>query len=296
MAKRKNYPISNAQNSIVRSILNNISEKMGTLDGSTMENILKYFNHKCAYTGKKLKENEVVFDHLIPCNRKYGGLYLAGNLVPTSKEINAKKSGKDFIEFINDERNDNLFPKEKKQEVIDRLKEYQKDFEYPKDIVTKDFTNRLAEIYSEVEGIINTYVLEFLYTETPKAEKELNLSKNVLESFEKNLIINEKLKVKRRVPKWLKNTYQQNSIILLAFLKLYEKSNEISVEQLEEEVTKNKGFHNNFQSNFKPMTEIYDNNHGKVFEEYYKGEKRMVKLWSNTEKIVLAAYKEYKQQ
>ena len=26
MAKRKNYPISNAQNSIVRSILNNISE------------------------------------------------------------------------------------------------------------------------------------------------------------------------------------------------------------------------------------------------------------------------------
>ena len=48
---------------------------------------------------------------------------------------------------------------------------YQKDFEYPKDIVTKDFTNRLAEIYSEVEGIINTYVLEFLYTETPKAEE-----------------------------------------------------------------------------------------------------------------------------
>lgn len=291
MAKRKNYPISNAQNSIVRSILNNISEKMGTLDGSTMKNILKYFDHKCAYTGKKLKENEVVFDHLIPCNRKYGGLYLAGNLVPTSKEINSKKSGKDFIEFINDERNNYLFPQEKKQEVIDRLKEYQKVFEYPEDIVTEEFTNRLAEIYSEVEGIINTYVLEFLYTE----KKELNLSKNVLESFEKNLIINEKLKVKRRVPKWFKDTHQQNSIILLAFLKLYEKSNEVSVEQLEEEVAKSEGFHKNFQSNFKPMTEIYDNNHGKVFEIYYKGEQKMVKLWSNTEKIVLAAYKEYKQ-
>ena len=291
MAKRKNYPISNAQNSIVRSILNNISEKMGTLDGSTMKNILKYFDHKCAYTGKKLKENEVGFDHLIPCNRKYGGLYLAGNLVPTSKEINSKKSGKDFIEFINDERNNYLFPQEKKQEVIDRLKEYQKVFEYPEDIVTEEFTNRLAEIYSEVEGIINTYVLEFLYTE----KKELNLSKNVLESFEKNLIINEKLKVKRRVPKWFKDTHQQNSIILLAFLKLYEKSNEVSVEQLEEEVAKSEGFHKNFQSNFKPMTEIYDNNHGKVFEIYYKGEQKMVKLWSNTEKIVLAAYKEYKQ-
>ena len=44
------------------------------------------------------------------------------------------------------------------------------------------------------------------------------------------------------------------------------------------------------------MTEIYDNNHGKVFEIYYKGQQRMVKLWSNTEKIVLAAYKEYNQQ
>ena len=124
----------------------------------------------------------------------------------------------------------------------------------------------------------------------------MDLNKNVLESFEKNLIVNEKLKVKRRVPKWLKDTHQQNSIILLAFLKLYEKSNEVSVEQLEEEVAKNKGFHKNFQGNFKPMTEIYDNNHGKVFEVYYKGQQRMVKLWSNTEKIVLAAYKEYKQQ
>ena len=296
MAKRKNYPISNAQNSIVRSVLNSISEKMETLDSDTMENILKYFNYKCAYTGKKLNKKEVVFDHLIPCNRKYGGLYLAGNLVPTSKEINAKKSGKDFIEFINDERNNNLFPKEKKQEVIDRLKEYQKDFEYPKDIVTEEFTNRLAEIYSEVEGIINTYVLEFLYTETPEAEKKLDLSKGVLESFEKNLIINEKLKVKRRVPKWLKNPHQQNSIILLAFLKLYEKSKEVSVKELEEEVAKNENFHKNFQSNFTPMSEIYDNNHGKVFEEYYKGEQEMVKLWSNTEKIVLAAYKDYKEK
>lgn len=296
MAKRKNYPISNAQNSIVRSILNNISEKMGTLDGGTMENILKYFNYKCAYTGKKLKKEEVVFDHLIPCNRKYGGLYLAGNLVPTSKEINAKKSGKDFIEFINDERNNHLFPKEKKQEVIDRLKEYQEVFEYPKDIVTEEFTNRLAEIYSEVEGIINTYVLEFLYTETPEAEKELDLSKGVLESFEKNLIINERLKVKRRVPKWLKDSHQQNSIILLAFLKLYEKSKEVSVKELEEEVAKNENFHKNFQSNFTPMAKIYDNNHGKVFEEYYKGEQKMVKLWSNTEKIVLAAYKDYKEK
>ena len=270
MAKRKNYPISNAQNSIVRSVLNSISEKMETLDSDTMENILKYFNYKCAYTGKKLNKKEVVFDHLIPCNRKYGGLYLAGNLVPTSKEINAKKSGKDFIEFINDERNNQLFPKEKKQEVIDRLKEYQEVFEYPKDIVTEEFTNRLAEIYSEVEGIINTYVLEFLYTETPEAEKKLDLSKGVLESFEKNLIINEKLKVKRRVPKWLKNPHQQNSIILLAFLKLYEKSKEVSVKELEEEVAKNENFHKNFQSNFTPMSEIYDNNHGKVFEEYYK--------------------------
>lgn len=296
MAKRKNYPISNAQNSIVRSVLNNISEKMGTLDGDTMENILKYFNYKCAYTGKKLKKEEVVFDHLIPCNRKYGGLYLAGNLVPTSKEINAKKSGKDFIEFINDERNNQLFPKEKKQEVINRLKEYQEVFEYPKDIVTEEFTNRLAEIYSEVEGIINTYVLEFLYTETPEAEKELNLSKGVLESFEKNLIINEKLKVKRRVPKWLKDSHQQNSIILLAFLKLYEKSKEVSVKELEEEVAKNENFHKNFQGNFTPMSKIYENNHGKVFEEYYKGEQKMVKLWSNTEKIVLAAYKDYKEK
>ena len=296
MAKRKNYPISNAQNSIVRSVLNSISEKMETLDSDTMENILKYFNYKCAYTGKKLNKKEVVFDHLIPCNRKYGGLYLAGNLVPTSKEINAKKSGKDFIEFINDERNNQLFPKEKKQEVIDRLKEYQEVFEYPKDIVTEEFTNRLAEIYSEVEGIINTYVLEFLYTETPEAEKKLDLSKGVLESFEKNLIINEKLKVKRRVPKWLKNPHQQNSIILLAFLKLYEKSKEVSVKELEEEVAKNENFHKNFQSNFTPMSEIYDNNHGKVFEEYYKGEQEMVKLWSNTEKIVLAAYKDYKEK
>jgi|GEM_PF-997829 len=295
MAKSKNYPISNTQNSVVRSILNNISEKIGTLDSGTMENILKYFNYKCAYTGNKLKKDDIAFDHLIPCNRQYGGLYLAGNLVPTSKKINNKKGGKHFIDFLNDEKND-IIPKEKKQETIERLKKYQRDFEYPENIVNKDFINRLSEIYSEVEGIINTYVLEFLYSEsTPKEEDKTSyIGKNSLALLEKNLITNEKFKITRRIPKWFKNTNQQNSILLRTFLRLNEELKEVSVQKLKDEVNKEIGFNKNFDSNFTPMTKIYKNNHGKVFEIYNKNGIEIVKLWSDIENFILEEYKKYK--
>lgn len=294
MAKSKNYPISNTQNSVIRSILNNISEKIGTLDSSTMENILKYFNYRCAYTGNKLKKDDIAFDHLIPCNRQYGGLYLVGNLVPTSKKINSKKGGKHFIDFINDERN-NIIPKEKRQETIEWLKKYQRDFEYPENIVNKDFINRLSEIYSEVEGIINTYVLDFLYNESiPEEDKTLYINSNSLNLLEKNIITNEKFKITRRVPKWFKNINQQNSILLQTFLRLHEELKEVSVQKLKDEVYKEKEFNKNFDSNFIPMTKIYKNNHGKVFEIYNKNGIEMVKLWSDVENFILDEYKKYK--
>lgn len=283
---KKNHHIANTKNSVVRSILNKISSDIELLTPDIEKNILKHFKNKCAYTGKTLVKKQIHFDHLIPCNKEYGGLYLPGNLVPTSSDINIKKGGKNFKEFIN---NSDLFSSAEKEKKIKELENYQNIFKYPTDLINAKFIENLSEIYSEIDSLLNTYVLKLLYENSnEKLNNEINLDYQTEDKLSKNFETNEIFKVYRKIPNWFKNESQKNSKILITFLKLNVEGQKITVEKLKEKVKID-----NFDSNFKNMSEIYSKNHAKVFQLLKNGE---VVLWKDVEKFILQEFKKFKQE
>jgi hypothetical protein len=99
-------------------------------------------------------------------------------------------------------------------------------------------------------------------------------------------IRHEVLKVLSRVPKWLKHPDQTNSKILITFMTLFEKSEEVTLERLAEacsEVPK-------FSGNFAQMNNIADKNHGKVFS-ITNG---LVILWEPVREFIIQQYIDFK--
>lgn len=282
---KKNHHIANTKNSVIRSILNKISENFDLLTSDTEKNIKKYFNNKCAYTGKPLKSNDIHFDHLIPCNKTYGGLYLPGNLVITSSAINLRKGGKSFQEFI--KQDNELFETEElKEKKIKELEKYQKDFNYPLHFMNNS-TEVLSKIYDEIESMIEAYVLKIIAE--IQNDDEIILDKKLKIAIIKNNQANEIYKIHRKIPKWFKNPEQKNSQILIAFLKLaiIEKRENIKIDELERQVK----HITNFQSSFKAMCEIYPNNNAKVFDITENGE---IVLWKPISEFILEEYQKVK--
>lgn len=95
-------------------------------------------------------------------------------------------------------------------------------------------------------------------------------------------------RVKRRVPKWMSNPNQINSIILKLFLKLSNKNEKsVSLNLLEGEFRKeNPGLASKFKTNYFQMKKITPNNHAKVFDEI-DGE---IKLWVPVKDIIISHY------
>ena len=96
---KRTYP-ADAANIFVRNLLCDVSEELGGFSEKDWDRTLKFFDHKCAYTGVSLSKKKIVQDHLIPHNREACGLNLYGNIVPTTKEANGAKSSKDYKDFI----------------------------------------------------------------------------------------------------------------------------------------------------------------------------------------------------
>jgi hypothetical protein len=99
-------------------------------------------------------------------------------------------------------------------------------------------------------------------------------------------IRNEVLKVLNRVPKWLKHPDQTNSKILITFMNLLEKSEEVTLEQLAvacSDVQK-------FSGNFAQMNNFAEKNHGKVFS-VVNGK---VILWEPVKEFIIQQYIEFK--
>lgn len=138
-----------AANIFVRNLLCDISEIInpkGFTDDDWRKTIL-FFNNTCAFTGKKLSKSNIVHDHLIAHNRKNCGLHLFGNIVPTSKELNAKKTDKDFKDFINETLNDfDIDSSTTKVKLIERIEEFQEISGYKQvDIQIQQFVQPLVE-------------------------------------------------------------------------------------------------------------------------------------------------------
>ena len=89
-------------NAFVRVLLSDAGRLVGGLSDGQWKCTLKYFGHRCAYTGE---EGKLVKEHAIPINRTHCGLHLFGNVVPATKKANdAKgKGNKDYKEFLKDD-------------------------------------------------------------------------------------------------------------------------------------------------------------------------------------------------
>jgi len=95
----------------------------------------------------------------------------------------------------------------------------------------------------------------------------------------------EVLKVQRKLPNWFRNKDQYNSIILYAFLSLYDSNERVSYTELEK-----KANIKSFKSNFDQMKNFGEKNNGKIFEQ--NGE--YIYLWDKTKELVLNTYKNMK--
>lgn len=120
-----------AANIFVRCMLSDISDLLGGFSNQDLERTVQYFDYKCPYTGQDIsvefKTKKWALDHLIPHNRESCGLNLYGNILVTTKEINAKKAAKSFEDFIRVGTNGSDKEKEKR---IQKIRDFQKQSGY----------------------------------------------------------------------------------------------------------------------------------------------------------------------
>ena len=153
MKSYKRTHAADAANIFIRNLLCEISEQLGGFSEDDWKRTRKFFDGKCAYTGKVVKGTNLVKDHLIGHNKRSGGLHLYGNIVPASKEANASKGGKSLEEFF---QSDALclqgMSAEERRERLEKIKAFQKESGYPeKCILLKlDLPDFLAKTYDEI--------------------------------------------------------------------------------------------------------------------------------------------------
>ena len=85
-------------------VFNNSNKRRQRLEnqgmGITKEqwlDMMQYFDWKCAYSGKSLKDNNRTIDHIKPLVK--GGLNEIFNCVPCDRSINSSKHDKDFLQW-----------------------------------------------------------------------------------------------------------------------------------------------------------------------------------------------------
>ena len=91
----KGNAIGNAQNYLVRNILSRLGDEQ--FSASQWQQIIEEFGRVCAYCGA---EGELVMDHVVPINKQALGEHRLGNLVPSCRACNARKSERDFRDFL----------------------------------------------------------------------------------------------------------------------------------------------------------------------------------------------------
>ena len=146
-------------NSAIRNILSEISIDIdGRITEQDMYDALDFFDWKCPYTGKDLRnaiENSLggyATDHIVPQNKEECGLNIRGNLVIVDKEANARKGNKNVAEFLLDEKNDALLGSNMnvRKERLDKIKKFQKKFGYDPEQMREALQPELVKIYDSV--------------------------------------------------------------------------------------------------------------------------------------------------
>lgn len=118
-------------NHLIRCMLADASEVVGSWTEADRDRTLAYFGHRCAFTGAPYDPATFVWDHLVPHNKESCGLHTYGNLVPATRSANSAKADKDFKEFLlTDRATLGDAPGSERQARIERLEAFQRDSGY----------------------------------------------------------------------------------------------------------------------------------------------------------------------
>jgi len=138
--------------------------------------------------------------------------------------------------------------------------------------------------YKEAIMLENELLEEKILSIMTNAKMLLNqIQKNKNQTFE--IDENEEIKkIKRRVPKWIKNPNQYNAKILNSFMKL---SNNNQFPIVVSTLQKHSGLNSDiFYKNYNQMKNVGERNHGKVFEE----ENGNIRLWKPVAEFIVSLY------
>lgn len=153
-------------NQAIRNILTELSKSIGgKFTEQQMEDTLNYFDWKCPYTGRDLrqslmnKDGSYVTDHIYPQNKEWCGLNVKGNLIIVDKKANDKKHDRDIETFLlNDTAILGKIDLKTRQNRLQKIKDFQKKCGYNpeqiRDIVSPILKARYNELRVEQEKCI----------------------------------------------------------------------------------------------------------------------------------------------
>ncbi|WP_169083263.1 HNH endonuclease [Paenibacillus sp. PL91] len=117
--------------------------------------ILGFFKYKCCYCRKKITAVLFDKDHLIPMNKKSGGLHSWGNVVPSCNSCNRDKNAKDWLSFISKMK----IPSNQKESRIRRIKVFTERYKYNVDpSMSQGISTIATNLYAEVSAYTTNQV------------------------------------------------------------------------------------------------------------------------------------------
>lgn len=202
-------------NQAIRNILTEISKNInGKFTEQEMVDTLEYFDWKCPYTGRDLRESiekgdgSYATDHIYPQNRVWCGLNVIGNLVIVDKRANSKKGKKDvksFLEEDSDYWRELGVDKATRLERLEKIIRFQEDYGYdPENIrekISSPLFDRYEELRREQEKCIEE-MMEILKEAGIKTiERKLTPKEEASDEEEKDIVITASAKAKAKRPK-----------------------------------------------------------------------------------------------
>lgn len=163
----KGIAAGDVSNIAIRNILTELSViKHGKFLDSDMEKTLEYFDYRCPYTGKDLRDmiergdySQIATDHIVPQNREHCGLNVVGNLVYVDRQANSEKRDQTVDDFLLN--NDGVLyglSQQERQARLDKIKQFQKDMGYDPAAIQAEISPILFQFYDEVGIILDNKV------------------------------------------------------------------------------------------------------------------------------------------
>lgn len=154
----KGIAFGDVSNYAVRNILTEISRQVyGDFSHKDMKETMEYFDWRCPYTGRYLKDDydnkngNYATDHIYPQNRVWCGLNVKGNLVLVDKQANCKKRDQDVEEFLlYDTEVLGQLDETIRQERLDKIKSFQKRNDYDPEKIKNAISYLLQQWYDKI--------------------------------------------------------------------------------------------------------------------------------------------------